>query len=112
MQHARSIPLAPVRAAPDPTRLLVGALTLVLLLLVVPPLWFLLQGSLHTTTVKGGLGEFTLDYYRRLLADRQFVGSLTNSLVFSIGATAIALCFGGLVADRKSTRLNSSHIPL
>jgi len=98
MQMAPSIPLAPVRPAPDPTRLLVSGLTLVLLLLVVPPLWFLLQGSLHTTTVKGGLGEFTLDYYRRLLADRQFVGSLTNSLIFSVGATAIALCFGGLVA--------------
>jgi iron(III) transport system permease protein len=98
MQTAHSLTLAPDRAAPDPTRLLVGGLTLVLLLLVVPPLWFLVQGSLHTTTIKGGLGEFTFDYYRRLFADRQFLGSLANSLIFSIGATVIALCFGGLVA--------------
>jgi iron(III) transport system permease protein len=84
--------------APDPTRALVAMLTIVLLLLVVPPLWFLLQGSLHTTTVKGGLGDFTFAYYRRLLSDRQFFGSLANSLIFSLGATSIALCFGGLVA--------------
>jgi iron(III) transport system permease protein len=86
------------RIAPDSTRALVAVLTIVLLLLVVPPLWFLLQGSLHTTTVKGGLGDFTFAYYRRLLSDRQFFSSLANSLIFSLGATSIALCFGGLVA--------------
>src|ERR1022692_2458913 len=86
------------RIAPDPTRILVVLLTIVLLLLVVPPLVFLLQGSLHTTTVTGGLGDFTFAYYRRLLSDRQFFQSLVNSLTFAVGSTAIALCFGGLVA--------------
>ena len=84
--------------APDPTRTLVALLAAVLLVLVIPPLIFLLNGSLHTTTVTGALGEFTFAYYRRLLADRQFFGSLANSIVFSIGSMAIALCFGGLVA--------------
>src|ERR1700728_820943 len=110
MQHARPRTLASARVAPDPTRILVAVLTLVLLLLVVPPLWFLVQGSLHTTTVRGGLGEFTLAYYRRLLADRQFFGSLANSLVFSFGATCIALVFGGLVAwlvERTSAPLKA-----
>ena len=50
------------RATSDPTRILVAALTVILLLFVVPPLWFLLLSSLHTTTVKGGLGDFTLAY--------------------------------------------------
>ena len=86
------------RIARDPTRTLVALLTIVLLVLVVPPLVFLVQGSLHTTTPTGGLGDFTLSYYRRLLSDRQFVRSLTNSLVFSVGSMAIALSFGGLVA--------------
>src|ERR1700691_2837269 len=84
--------------APDPTRTLVVVLALVLLLLVVPPLIFLLNGSLHTTTVTGGLGDFFFAYYRRLLSDRHFFGSLANSLVFSFGSMAIALAFGGLVA--------------
>lgn len=98
MQLARSETDVAHRAVSDPTRPLVAVLTVILLLLVVPPLWFLLQGSLHTTTVKGGLGEFTLTYYRRLLADRQFFSSLVNSLAFSLGATAIALVVGGFVA--------------
>ena len=70
MSVARSSIVAYAAAAPDPTRTLVVALAFVLLLLVVPPLIFLLNGSLHTTTVTGALGDFTLAYYRRLLSDR------------------------------------------
>src|SRR3984885_8916386 len=95
---ARPTAFAFSATAPDPTRPLVVLLAVVLLVLVVPPLIFLLNGSLHTTTVTGALGDFTLAYYRRLLADRQFFGSLANSLIFSVGSMAIALCFGGLVA--------------
>lgn len=84
--------------APDPTRPLVMLLTAVLLALVVPPLIFLINGSLHTTTATGAPGDFTFAYYRRLLSDRQFFGSLLNSLAFGIGSMAIALAFGGLVA--------------
>src|SRR5579862_3303676 len=98
MRHAHSSTLELARSAPDPTRVLVAVLTFILLLLVAPPLWFLVQGSLHTTTLTGAPGDFTLAYYRRLLADPQFFSSLANSVVFSRGATAIALAFGGLVA--------------
>src|ERR1700692_4880931 len=98
MSVARSTTFEPATIAPDPTRTRVVARALVLWLLVVPPLIFLLNGSLHTTTVTGGLGDFTFAYYRRLLSDRQFFGSLANSLVFSFGSMAIALAFGGLVA--------------
>ncbi len=94
----RCNPFDTARIAPDPTRMIVVGLTIILLLLVIPPLWFLLQGSLHKTTATGALGGFTLDYYRRLLSDRQFFGSLANSLMFSVGSMVIALCFGGLVA--------------
>jgi iron(III) transport system permease protein len=98
LESAGIDPRESAAAAADPTRMLVAVLAIVLLLLIVPPLWFLIQGSLHTTTVTGGLGEFTFAYYRRLLSDRGFVTSLFNSLAFSLGATVIALCFGGLVA--------------
>ncbi|HMG81349.1 MAG TPA: hypothetical protein VK591_21890, partial [Xanthobacteraceae bacterium] len=98
MSVARSSTFAFFATAPDPTRTLVVVLALVLLLLVVPPLIFLLNGSLHTTTVTGAPGDFTLAYYRRLLSDRHFFGSLANSLVFSFGSMTIALAFGGLVA--------------
>src|SRR3984893_14196317 len=98
MSVARSSTFAFSATAPDPTRTLVVVLALILLLLVVPPLIFLLNGSLHTTTVTGAPGDFTFAYYRRLISDRQFFGSLVNSLVFSFGSMAIAIAFGGLVA--------------
>src|SRR6202163_1940518 len=98
MSAARSSTFQHAATAPDPTRTLVVVLALVLLLLVMPPLIFLLNGSLHTTTVTGAPGDFTFAYYRRLLSDRHFFGSLANSLVFSFGSMAIALAFGGLVA--------------
>jgi iron(III) transport system permease protein len=98
MSVARSSTFAYAGIAPDPTRTLVVVLAIALLLLVVPPLIFLLNGSLHTTTATGGLGDFTFSYYRRLLSDRQFFGSLANSLIFAFGSMAIALVFGGLVA--------------
>jgi iron(III) transport system permease protein len=73
-------------------------LAVVLALLVIPPLWFLLVGSLHTTTATGAVGDFTWAHYQRLLSDRQFFRSLTNSLIFALGSMVLALCFGGLVA--------------
>ena len=73
-------------------------LAIVLALLVIPPLWFLLEGSLHTTTVTGAVGDFTWAHYQRLLSDRQFFRSLGNSLIFALGSMVLALCFGGLVA--------------
>jgi len=98
MSVADSTTFGFAKASPDPTRMLVATLSVVLLVLVVPPLLYLLSGSLHTTTPTGAPGDFTFAYYRRLLADRQFFGSLANSIVFSVGSMAIALCFGGLVA--------------
>jgi iron(III) transport system permease protein len=73
-------------------------LAVVLALMTLPPLWVLIQGSLHTTTDTGALGDFTLAHYRRLLSDRQFAESLLNSLTFALGSALVALTFGGLVA--------------
>src|ERR1700730_12421993 len=97
MSVARTDTFAYAKTAPDPTRTPVVVLALVLLLLVVPPLIFLLNGSLHTTTVTGAPGDFTFDYYRRLLSDRHFFGRPRTSHVFSFGSMAIARAFGGLV---------------
>jgi iron(III) transport system permease protein len=83
---------------PDPTAILVAVLAVVLAVLVLPPLWFLLVGSLHTTTVTGAVGDFTWAHYQRLLSDRQFFRSFANSLIFALGSMVLALCFGGLVA--------------
>lgn len=86
------------RSLIDFSTFLVALLGLVLLVLVVPPLWSLVAGSLHRTTETGAAGDFTLDYYQRLFADRRFLVSLTNSALFAIGSAALAIVCGGGVA--------------
>jgi iron(III) transport system permease protein len=80
------------------TRAPVAILTVLLGLLTIPPLWYLIEGSLRTTTVTGAPGDFTLVHYARLIQDRQFFSSLGNSLVFAAGSAVLALILGGLVA--------------
>ena len=74
------------------------ALALLLACLVLPPLWYLVVGSLHTTTATGDLGDFTWRYYRRLAGDQRFFESLKNSAIFAIGSAVLAILLGGLVA--------------
>ena len=67
-------------------------------LLVVPPLWFLVQGSFFVNRLDGSLGEFTWRYYARLFEDSRLIGSAINSCIFAVGSAALALLFGGLLA--------------
>ena len=80
-----SRPRSPAGGGWHPGVIVVGAL---LALLVIPPLWFLLQGSVFTTTPEGGFGDFTFDYYRKLAGDRRFFTSLSNSATTDFGALA------------------------
>ena len=82
----------------DPTRIFVLAMGVLLALLVLPPLWFLARGSLHTTLANGDFGAFTFEYYVRLANDRRFATSLWNSTVFALGSAVLAIALGGVVA--------------
>ena len=74
------------------------ALIVIIALLVLPPLWFLVQGSLFVNKLDGSLGAFTWRYYARLLEDQRLIGSAVNSCIFAVGSAAVALLFGGLLA--------------
>lgn len=82
----------------DRSVVVVIALALILAALVGPPLWFLIEGSLHRTTPTGALGAFTFDYYKRLAADPRLFEALRNSTVFALGSAAIAISLGGFMA--------------
>ena len=82
----------------EPARIGVILLALMLGLLVLPPLWYLIIGSVHTTTETGALGDFTWRYYQQLAADKRFFASLQNSVVFALGSASFAIVIGGLVA--------------
>jgi iron(III) transport system permease protein len=82
----------------DFATILAAFLIVVMAALVLPPLWSLVVGSLHKTTVTGATGDFTFDYYRRLPADRVFFRSLGNTLVFAGGSAVLAILCGGSIA--------------
>jgi iron(III) transport system permease protein len=77
-----------------------GTLLLILVigLLVVPPLWFLVQGSFFVNKLDGSLGPFTGRYYARLMDDARLIGSAVNSGIFAVGSAIVALLFGGFLA--------------
>jgi iron(III) transport system permease protein len=83
----------------------------IIAILVLPPLWFLAEGSLHLTTPQGGLGAFTIAYYRDFLGDRRFLDSLRNSFVFAVGSASIAIVLGGVIAW-LAERTNTPWKPL
>jgi len=82
-------------------------IAVILVVLVTPPVWFLVKGS-FTAQVIGGQDYFTLKYYRELLHDRHLFESAANALAFAIGSSVVALLFGGLLAwivERTDTPL-------
>jgi iron(III) transport system permease protein len=85
---------------------LVIVLAAILLVLIVPPALFLLNVSLHETRPDGSFGAFTLRFYRGLFAERLFVSSLGNTLIYAFGSAAIGLIIGtvqALIVERTNT---------
>ncbi|HEX3864945.1 MAG TPA: iron ABC transporter permease [Stellaceae bacterium] len=78
-----------------PIALLIGVL---LALLMLPPLWILLQDSVTTTNAIGNVTGFTLAHFRRLVTDKGALTSVWNTLVFAGGSTVLSLITGGILA--------------
>lgn len=64
--------------------------------LVVPPLYFLLQGAL--TVEENGVTRVTLERFSVLLAEGGLFTSIMNSFLFAIGSAIFALVIGGTAA--------------
>lgn len=85
------------------------AIGLVLLLLVLPPLYFLLQGSLTSIGPDGSV-EISLRRFAELATRRGVVASAINSVIFALGSAVVALLVGGVTAwlvERTTTRLKA-----
>jgi iron(III) transport system permease protein len=74
------------------------ALGVVLALLVLPPIFYLIRGSLHTVTASGAPGDFTFEYFRQLATSRRLAESAFNSIAFAAGSAVLALLLGGTLA--------------
>ena len=81
-------------------------LCLVLAVLILPPTFILVHVSLHQVAPDGSAGAFTLENYQKLVASRFFLPSLINTVVYAIGAAAVALLLGvvqAVIVERTNT---------
>src|SRR5689334_22761391 len=77
---------------------LVLILIAVLLVLVTPPVLFLVNASVHETLPDGSAGAFTLRFYHQLFAGPKFLPSLLNTVVYACGSAVVAIVIGTLQA--------------
>ena len=82
----------------DPRRLIAVLVGLLLAVLMLPPLWILLQDSVTTTDAMGDVTGGTVSHFVRLFTDKDALTSIWNSLVFAGGSTVLSLISGGALA--------------
>lgn len=82
----------------DDSAVAAAVLGVVLALLVLPPIWYLVYGSLHTTLPNGATGPLTFEYFHRLLEEPRLLESAVNSFIFAFGSAVLAIVLGGLQA--------------
>jgi iron(III) transport system permease protein len=89
---------------------LVLGLILVLVVLILPPVIYLIRSSLQEIAFDGSFGAFTLEHYRALIeTDGLFLVILTTA-VYAAGSAMVALVFGGVqawIVERTDTPLRS-----
>ncbi len=77
---------------------LLVALLLLLAYLVVPPMLTVLDTSVHQVDARGGQGALTLTNFTGLLSGSSLGRALSNSVLFALGSTVLALLIGGVLA--------------
>ena len=85
---------------------LVAVLAAILLILIVPPAWYLVQASFQTTKPDGSFDQLTLRYYQQLFTSPYFASSLWNTVLYAIGAATVAITLGviqALIVERTNT---------
>ena len=84
---------------------LVVVLCLILLALILPPTFILVDISLRTTQADGSAGAATLRNYADLLSSRFFLSALWNTILYAIGSAAVAIALGAtqaLIVERTN----------
>lgn len=88
--------------------LLVPGLAAIMAVLVLPPLVYLLLGSIRSTSPGAAAGGLTSANYLRVLTTRDLFTSALNSAEFALGSAVLALVLGGAQAwlvERTDTPL-------
>ena len=80
------------------TTWIAALLIVILATLVVPPLIFLLQGSVTIGGTLSDASQWGFDNFRNVLSGRHFVETTVSTLVFAAGSAALALLVGWITA--------------
>ena len=86
------------RKRANPLTLLAGGMMLVIAILIVPPVFVLLQNSLFVTNPDGSHGAITFEYFVSLFQEDGILRSGANSLKFAVLTTFFSLVLGGSLA--------------
>lgn len=85
---------------------IVIVLAAILLIMIVPPVIFLVSVSLRETNPNGSFGAYTLRFYEQLVSGRFFVPSLVNTAIYACGSVVVAIVIGtvqALLVERTNT---------
>ncbi len=84
----------------DPRRLISAIVGVVLAVLMLPPLWILIQDSVTSTTnAIGDVTGWTFEHFRKLVTDQDALRSIWNTLVFAARQRLVlSLISGGVLA--------------
>ena len=98
MTSSAEAAVVPARPSARQTRWIAALVIGLLAVLVVPPLVFLLQGSVSVAGAPGEAARYGLDNFQNVIGGRRFVSTTVNSLAFAAGSAAIALVVGWIMA--------------
>ncbi len=97
--HYRPGRLFPAALRASPAVLVLGA---ILLLVILPPLIFLLVASVHTTNYDGSFDQLTFRYFADLVGSATFFRALGNTAIYATGAAVVGIVLG-VVVERTNT---------
>jgi iron(III) transport system permease protein len=87
---------------------LVLGLIFVLLVLILPPVIYLIRSSLQEIEFDGSFGAFTLDHYRALIETDALLTVVATTAAYAAGSAIVALILGGTqawIVERTDTPL-------
>ncbi|HWG07350.1 MAG TPA: ABC transporter permease subunit, partial [Beijerinckiaceae bacterium] len=91
--------LADLASAPlESTKPSVLALTVLLAILVLPPVVYIFNDSLHVTAPDGFSKIFSVENYHAIFSNPRFYFNLFNSCIYSLGSGILAICLGTVQA--------------
>lgn len=83
-------------------------LVAVMLILMLPPIVFLLNSSVHTIKPDGSFDQFTLRFYKELITNPRFFNNFLNTCTYAAGSAAVAIILGTIqawIVERTNTPL-------